>query len=263
VRISRAGTPAGKVFTGLCLSWLAGGGALAAAMPPPRGAGGPASAIQHSPTPRDEARPPAEEDGTEIEILEHGLDLGGATLRYLEAGSKAQDCVLLLHGARFHAGTWVETGTLEFLARKGYHVLALDLPGYGKSGRFPDGQTFHLAAFLDALKLDRVVLLSPSMSGRFAFPLLIEAPERVVGFIAVAPVGIADAAPRLRNPELPALLIWGSEDTVVQLSEAHRLEAALPDSELVVIEGASHPSYLDRPDEFHAAVLSFLDRLED
>ena len=37
-----------------------------------------------------------------------------------------------------------------------------------------------------------------------------------------------------------------------------RMAAAVPGSRLVILAGARHPCYLDRPREFHRALLEFL-----
>ena len=60
---------------------------------------------------------------------------------------------------------------------------------------------------------------------------------------------------------VPTLLVWGAEDVRSPLRVAHEFEAAIPDAELVVIEGAGHMSNLERPDEFNAAVRRFLARI--
>lgn len=54
------------------------------------------------------------------------------------------------------------------------------------------------------------------------------------------------------------LLIWGSEDEVVPLAHARLMEDSVPDSALVVLEGAGHFSYLDRQDEFCLILRTFL-----
>ena len=85
---------------------------------------------------------------------------------------------------------------MEALAQAGYLAYAIDLPGYGKSSAGTGDARTWLRVLLDLLKIEKPVVVSPSMSGRFALPLVTEDPQRVSGFVAVAPVGI----PQLRGP---------------------------------------------------------------
>jgi pimeloyl-ACP methyl ester carboxylesterase len=190
-----------------------------------------------------------------VEIRSHDAAIGGAKLHWLEAGPADGRAVLLLHGARFHSGTWRELGTLARLANEGLRAVALDLPGYGKS---PAGAQPDLAAFLGAQKLDAPVVVAPSMSGRFALPLVTQHPERVSGFVAVAPVELPRYEKALRALSLPTLIVWGANDAVVPVAQGEALHGWVKDSRLVILKGAGHPCYLDRPDEFHAALIEFV-----
>ncbi|MEZ5332055.1 MAG: alpha/beta fold hydrolase [Thermoanaerobaculia bacterium] len=184
----------------------------------------------------------------------------GGSLHLLVAGPETGPAVLLLHGARFQARTWERLGTLEVLADAGYRALALDLPGFGASDRVALTDSF-LAQLLVRLELARVVLVAPSMSGQVAFPLLLDRPDLLAGFVAVAPVGVATYRERLPTIEVPLLAIWGSEDGVVDPALGRELVAAVPGAEWVLLDGARHPSYLDRPELFHRALLDFVARV--
>lgn len=185
------------------------------------------------------------------------IEFRGARLHFLAAGPRPGRAVLLLHGAAFHSGTWHQLGTLEVLAAHGYRAIALDLPGYGRSQpNETDPDTF-LFDLLPAIALARPTVVSPSMSGRFAFPLVVEHPDAVSGFVAVAPVGVQRYAPMLAGLKTPTLILWGEKDTVIPVAQADRL-AAIPGSRKLVLAGARHPCYLDAPAAFHGAILDFL-----
>lgn len=188
----------------------------------------------------------------------HTLDLSGKKIHYLEAGPAAGADVLLLHGARFSSKTWLDLGTIDRLAEAGYHVVAVDLPGYGQSEESPIPRESFLVELMKALKLDKAAVVSPSMSGAFSFPLLATMPEKVSGYVPVAPAAIDQYASKLSQVKVPTLIVWGEKDEIVPLSVSEKLEAAIPGSRRFVMKGASHPCYLDDPDAFHAELLEFL-----
>jgi abhydrolase domain-containing protein 14 len=192
------------------------------------------------------------------EIRSQRGEVGKVKLHWLESGPADGLPVLLLHGARFHSGTWQKLGTLGRLAEAGHHAIALDLPGFGESPAAPPGANLDLADFIATQRLDRPVVLAVSMSGRFALPLVTAHPDRVRGFVAVAPVELPAYERALRQLTLPTLIIWGDQDQVVPVAQAKALHGWVKDSQLVILKGARHPCYLDRPDEFHAALIAFL-----
>lgn len=188
----------------------------------------------------------------------HELVIAGARVRWLETGPAGAPVVVLLHGARFRGSTWLEIDTPALLARAGRRVLAPDLPGFGDSEASPLPREEFLASWLDALEIERCVVVAPSMSGSFALPFAARHPERVEALIALAPVGIERWAPDLAAG-LPALLLWGSEDHVVPVAQAALLRERLKAAELEVLPGAGHPAYLEEPRLFHDALMRFLD----
>jgi pimeloyl-ACP methyl ester carboxylesterase len=67
-----------------------------------------------------------------------------------------------------------------------------------------------------------------------------------------------DWRPALPAIQAPVLLIWGSADTEVPLRVAQEALELLPHAELVTLEGAGHFPFLDQPEAFAEAVVSFL-----
>ena len=72
--------------------------------------------------------------------------------------------------------------------------------------------------------------------------------------------GFPDVEPaEVRRLNLPTLLVVGSESPGIFREVARRLDELLPDSRMVELQGASHLVHEDRPSEFVAHVLDFLE----
>jgi pimeloyl-ACP methyl ester carboxylesterase len=197
------------------------------------------------------------------EVAERSVELQGHQIHLLTAGPEKGRAVLLLHGGKFNAGTWKKLGTLDVLADAGYRALAIDLPGSGKSpGWKLDTKTF-LGELIALLDIGQPVLISPSRSGNMSFPLILDHPEKVSGWVPIAPVGAKEYASKLKESPIPALVIWGQRDQLFPPAMAKTLAAGFKTAEVVILPKAKHPAYLDQPDLFHAALLKFLAGLGD
>jgi haloalkane dehalogenase len=65
---------------------------------------------------------------------------------------------------------------------------------------------------------------------------------------------------RLAQLGLPALVVWGEQDRFAGVAMAHRFHDELAGSELLVLDGAGHFVWDDRPERTTAALLDFLER---
>ena len=197
----------------------------------------------------------------EVEIETKSLELEGAKLHYLSAVGEGEHQILLLHGARFSSETWRKLGTIERLAEAGYDVVAIDLPSFGRSQETNIKPEQVLKEILAALGMEKPAIVSPSMSGQFSFPLIARDPDLVGAFVPVAPAGIQKWRKALKDVSVPTLIFWGDRDQIIPQEEADILAQALKGSRRVILRGASHPCYLDQPEEFHQALVEFLDEL--
>jgi pimeloyl-ACP methyl ester carboxylesterase len=61
---------------------------------------------------------------------------------------------------------------------------------------------------------------------------------------------------------IPTLLMWGSKDPAVYVSSLEPLAKYFPNSRKVIFPGVGHLPYEECPEEFHAALISFLTETE-
>jgi pimeloyl-ACP methyl ester carboxylesterase len=109
-------------------------------------------------------------------------------------GQPEAPAVLFLHGFGSSLQTWDALAAgLQADAR----VLRIDLPGAGLTGADASGDYSDergvqvLAALLDGLGLQRVVLVGHSMGGRLAWRFAADQPQRVSRLVLMAPDGFA------------------------------------------------------------------------
>lgn len=137
---------------------------------------------------------------------------GGRMVNVLTLGEGTD--VVLIHGLGATKTSFFDTAST--LAASGYRVHAIDLPGFGSSGKpllAPyDAPWFasSVLALLDALDIDRTHIVGNSMGGRVALEIGLRAPHRVRGLVLLAPAVAFVKRPWLRlvqalRPELGVL----------------------------------------------------------
>lgn len=206
-----------------------------------------------------------------VDQREGTIQVQGQNLFFREtrpgSGQPVRFSVLLLHGIRFSSETWQNLGTLQRLAEAGYRAVAIDLPGLGQSKEAaapaPIGEPApgsFLAAVVDALELGPPVVISPSLSGMYSLPFLVAPGFQLRGFVPVAPICTDKInAVDYASVKTPALIVYGDQDPMGSSSFQHLKQ--LPNHRVLVMEGAGHPCYLDKPDEWHKGLLDFLQGL--
>lgn len=165
-------------------------------------------------------------------------------LGYLEMGNPAGAPVVFLHG--FGADLLAWSLCLSPLSR-GYRLIALDLPGHGRSCAEVGTATFDfmtewLAEALDLLGVARACLVGHSMGGRIALDFALRHRERVNGLALLAPAALAGqgdddtlttlmCAPSLEHAEAFAGRLIGPDGASLVPALARAMVDALADPE--------------------------------
>jgi pimeloyl-ACP methyl ester carboxylesterase len=237
------------------------------------------------------------------------VDHEAARIRYAAYG--AGPAVILLHGGLGHGGNW----GYQVPALIGYRAVLIDSRGHGSSTR--DSRPFSydlmasdVLAVMDALHLEKVVLVGWSDGAATALVLATKAPSRVAGVFFFAcnmdPSGVKpfEATPTLNRcfarhakdyaqlsatPErfndlveavtlmqqtqpnysaqdlakigVPVAIAQSEHDEFIKPEHAEHLARCIPNAELVVLIGVSHFAPLQRPQQFNAVMLAFVDKI--
>lgn len=122
----------------------------------------------------------------------HYQMLDKAEIAYVKEGS-GSETILLIHGLSSNAEAWKKN--IKMLSAE-YTVIAVDLPGYGRSS-IPEDAAYTptyfaetLKEFLQKLAVDKVILAGHSMGGQTAIRFNQLFPEMVQKMILLAPAGI-------------------------------------------------------------------------
>jgi len=127
------------------------------------------------------------------EPVERCIALPALTLAAQVWGDAALPPLLALHGWLDNAGSFARLAP-PLAAR--WQVIALDLPGHGHSGHLAAGASYHyvdhvqaVLAAVDALQLDRCVLLGHSLGAGIASLVAAARPERIERLLLIEGLG--------------------------------------------------------------------------
>ena len=131
-------------------------------------------------------------------MRELAIDTPLGRIAGLHAGMPGAPRVLALHGWLDNAASFLPLA--PFL--DGIELVAIDMPGHGRSAHLPAGADYAFAGALanlldvaDTLGWDRFGLLGHSMGGAIASLLAAACPERVTRLLAIDAIGTLAETP--------------------------------------------------------------------
>jgi pimeloyl-ACP methyl ester carboxylesterase len=117
------------------------------------------------------------------------VEVDGATVHYQEFGEKHHPTMLLIHGYTASTNTW--RAVAPRFAEQGFHVIAVDLLGFGYSDKpawFDYAITSHariISRFMNRLGIGRATLVGSSYGGAVSLTVALDYPEFVEKLILV------------------------------------------------------------------------------
>jgi pimeloyl-ACP methyl ester carboxylesterase len=145
-------------------------------------------------------------------------------------------------------------------------LRACSLPGFGLVARLPRprraARQVLRTCFYDHRNISPELYAEAERYGTSSFPEFVRALTAGVGIRGVRR-SLRDAWVA-RSPDFPgpALVVWGREDFVLPLRHLADVHATLPQAQVHLIERCGHMAMAERPEEFLAATLPFLERAE-
>lgn len=155
--------------------------------------------------------------------------LNGCHVYCLQDGNGNKKDVVLLHGAKFSSKTWQKLGTLDILAENGHRVYALDMPGFGSTLPCETMTSVEvLDMFLAQKKIESPVIIGPSMGGATALEYYFSGGLKPAGLVLVGAVGLQNWQDRIKEVDVPCLLVWGQHDKISPVENAWTNETSAP-----------------------------------
>lgn len=147
---------------------------------------------------------------------------GNFTTNYLEVGEQNGGTPLLfIHGSGPGVSAYANWRLVLPLLEDKFHVYAMDMIGFGFSDK-PTGAevnfgrelwTQQIIDFLDALEIDKVILVGNSFGGSLSFSTVLRAPERVEKIITMGAMGPQGGIPYGLDQ------VWGYKGTKEHMAE--------------------------------------------
>ncbi len=144
------------------------------------------------------------------------VTIDGVDVAYVDSGGHKPP-VVLIHGLSSYHSFWEYQ--IPHLAER-YRVLAIDLPGYGQSGR-PDAPytppwfASIVSGWMDAVGVPRAPIVAHSMGAQISLTLALQEPEKIEALVLSGPAGFE----RFTKGEADAMKSFWTESRALYTNE--------------------------------------------
>lgn len=120
------------------------------------------------------------------------IEVDGATVHYQEFGNPADPTLILVHG--YTASTYVWNTVAPMFADHGFHIIAVDLIGFGYSDKPAwfdytiQSQARMITRLMNVLGIGQATLVGSSYGGAVSSVITLDYPERVKKLVLVSAV---------------------------------------------------------------------------
>ncbi len=191
---------------------------------------------------------------SEVQPTHHTVAVRGLALHYLDWGNPGAPPLVLIHGLSSSAAAWQRVAQ-HFVPD--FHVIALDQRGHGDSpwvapeGYDTDSYVADLEGFVDALGLERFVLVGHSMGGHHTLAYSARHPERVRCAVVndIPPAldrneeATTERFPGGRHPVFASIEAWMDAERPTQPFTPEAILRFSAETRLKAVEGGLTPRY--------------------
>ena len=176
--------------------------------------------------------------------------------------------IVFLHGLSYTIDIWQQIGVTDLLIEKRIPFLALDMP-YGlrsscqpKTRNVETNVTFAADAIKSVFGTTVPVLVGASLGGHIALKYAARFPVKSLLLIGPSRALDEELVKAYGNFNFPVKVIWGSNDNIISGEEMRTLADKLPNSKLLIYNGAGHSAYKNDPELFKRDLLELYAKAE-
>lgn len=150
------------------------------------------------------------------------IDVKGISVHLVEAGKNSKQRILFLHG---YPENWRAFENVMNILKDDYHLLAIDLPGIGKSEKITSSDKLSIAAFLndliEKLNLKNIILAGHDCGGMITYSFIRHFASKISKAIimSTAVPGVAPWEEVKRNPHIWHFAFYAIPDLPESLIE--------------------------------------------